>query len=96
MESVKVKTAPSKKSTNTAKAVWPYVKEDYKILEAWTDREGNIWILAERTFSYSKYALYKISDSGTVIGVKPLYDNSNLDKVDLDNLSFPYSYSRQE
>jgi benzoyl-CoA reductase/2-hydroxyglutaryl-CoA dehydratase subunit BcrC/BadD/HgdB len=31
MESVKVKTAPSKKSTNTAKEVWPYVKEDYEL-----------------------------------------------------------------
>lgn len=31
MEEKKVKTAPSKKSTNTAREVWSYVKEDYKL-----------------------------------------------------------------
>jgi hypothetical protein len=31
MESAKVKTALSKKSMNTAKDLWPYVKEDYEL-----------------------------------------------------------------
>ena len=52
---------------HTVESSTPYVKEKYKILDAWTDREANIWIFAERTFSYSKYALYKIDNTGTVI-----------------------------
>ena len=31
MEEKKVKTAPSKKATDTAREVWPYVKEDYAL-----------------------------------------------------------------
>ncbi|MGD9259982.1 MAG: hypothetical protein PVG44_06010 [Desulfobacterales bacterium] len=29
MKEKKAKTAPSKKTTETARVVWPYVKEDY-------------------------------------------------------------------
>ena len=73
----------------------PFAKEKYKILDAWTDNDGNIWIFSERTFGYSKYALYKISDAGTVKEIAPLFDNKNLDGVDIENMTFPYKRYRQ-
>jgi hypothetical protein len=72
----------------------PYVKEYFEILEAWSDREGNICILLDRTFSYSKYALYKISNEGTLIEIKPLF-NKIPSEIDTETEWFPYKLNRQ-
>jgi hypothetical protein len=80
---------------DTVESLAPFAKEKYKILDAWTDNDGNIWIFSERTFVYSKYALYKISDAGAVIEIAPLFDNKNLDGVDIENMTFPYKSYRQ-
>lgn len=47
----------------------PY-KGTFTIEEAWTDREGTIWIKAKLSFHGKPYAIYKISDSGTVLESK--------------------------
>jgi len=72
----------------------PFAKEKYKILDTWTDNDGNIWIFSERTFGYSKYALYKISDASTVIEIAPLFDNKNLDEIDIENITFSFKMHR--
>ena len=80
---------------HSVESLAPFAKEKYKILDAWTDNDGNSWIFSERTFWYSKYALYKISDAGTVKEIAPLFDNKNLDGVDIENMTFPYKSYRQ-
>jgi hypothetical protein len=71
----------------------PSIKGNFKIEEAWSDREGNIWIFAWFDYWGGFKYLCKISNSGTVMEMKKYYGDI---PPDIEEMTFPYIYYRQE
>jgi hypothetical protein len=70
----------------------PSYKGTFTIEEAWSDSEGNIWIVSQRMGALIKNVLIKISNSVTVIEFKP-YNGGEL--PDMEGKTFPYIQYRQ-
>jgi hypothetical protein len=70
----------------------PNYKGTFTIGEAWVDREGNIWIIAQRRGAPVENALFKISNSGTVLEIRQF---SGDEPLDVERYGFTYIRYRQ-